>query len=68
MYVDVPEYGEIRLYYSMYTPDYYRGAVQVWLNNQWTAVSNDSWTVEDGEVVCHQLGYRGRRASELYRL
>ena len=56
--VDGPISGEVRLYYSYYNPIYYRGIVEVYLSEEWGTVAYDgSWTQEDGEVVCRQLGY-----------
>ena len=32
--------------------------MEVYLSEQWGTVANDgSWTLEDGEVTCRQLGY-----------
>ena len=37
---------------------FYYGLVEVYLGEKWGTVANDdSWTIEDGEVVCRELGY-----------
>ena len=48
----------MRLYYRYYRPSYYYGLVEVYLGEEWGTVANDgSWTIEDGEVVCRELGF-----------
>ena len=59
---DVPEEGEVKLYYSHDIPDYHRGLLQVWLNSRWGNVTDSSWTIEDTNVVCRQLGRNGKMA------
>ena len=56
---DVPEEGEVKLYYNRYNADYSRGLLQVWLNGRWGTVKDSSWTIEDTNVVCRQLGRDG---------
>ena len=56
---DVPEEGEVKLYYSRYNADSYYGLLQVWLNGRWGNVTDSSWTIEDTNVVSHQLGRNG---------
>ncbi|CAI8029716.1 Neurotrypsin, partial [Geodia barretti] len=56
---DVPEQGEVKLFYSSYYSYYYRGLLQVWLNGRWGVVSDTAWTIEDTNAVCRQLGRNG---------
>ena len=56
--IDFPSEGEVRLYFNNNNPSYYSGLVEVYLSGEWGTVADDgSWTVEDGEVVCRQLGF-----------
>ena len=58
--LDGPSSGEVRLYHSYYFPyhNYKFGLVEVYLSEEWGTVANDgSWNYQDGQVVCHELGY-----------
>lgn len=50
-----PESGDVRLS----SDSYYRGEVNVFLSRKWipVAASDTSWTQENAQVVCRELGY-----------
>ena len=47
-------YLRIRLFGSSTSME---GNVQVYYNNTWGTVCDDSWDIADARVVCHQLGF-----------
>ena len=59
LFSENPEEGSILLYYNARNTDYYQGLLHVWLNDQWGTVSRDSWTDENLDTVCRQLGKDG---------
>ena len=59
LHADAPEYGDVALVYNSHTGDDYLGLLRVFVNGQWGVVSDYSWTIEDTNAVCHQLGRRG---------
>ena len=47
--------GEIRLVGSEWN---YEGTVEVCYDHIWGLISDSSWSIQDAEVVCRQLGYQ----------
>ncbi|XP_071819929.1 scavenger receptor cysteine-rich domain-containing group B protein-like isoform X3 [Apostichopus japonicus] len=47
--------GDVRLINGIYTPD--EGTVQIYYNNEWGTICDDSFDLQDGHVICRQLGY-----------
>ncbi|PIK42104.1 putative deleted in malignant brain tumors 1 protein-like [Apostichopus japonicus] len=52
----IPGYGDVQLINS-YTPE--EGTVQIYYNNEWGTICDDSFDLTDGHVICRQLGYSG---------
>ena len=53
--------GVVRLYRNGVTSSsYYYGIVQIWYNEQWGNIYDDSrYDQYEADVICHQLGYTG---------
>ena len=62
-YTDGPETGDIRLSNFYVDNKYGRvyGCPDVFLSGSWVPVTDTSmsWTLENSEVVCRELGYNG---------
>ncbi|XP_071804947.1 uncharacterized protein [Asterias amurensis] len=43
----------------------FKGEVQVQIDGVWGAICDDNWSIEDGNVVCRQLGYKS--ATSVFR-
>lgn len=41
------------------------GRVEVCIYEQWNSLCSETWTAQNTEVVCRQLGYASRGASNL---
>ena len=54
--IDAPEKGEVRLFHNSTVPDHFSGLLLVWDGSQWGTVSGGSWTTQNSEIVCRQLG------------
>ena len=46
----------MKLFYNSYSVDYYRGVLEIWLDDKWGTVSDNNWTIADADTVCRQLG------------
>ena len=59
--IDTPSTGAIRLIRSGQTSySYYYGIVQVYINNGWGNICDDSYyNANEAHVICHQLSYTG---------
>lgn len=49
--------GDVRLVGSSFS---YEGTVEICFDNLWGLISDSSWTQQDAEVVCQQLGYEAQ--------
>lgn len=61
MYLIAPE-GTVRLADGS---NAYEGRVEVYANGTWGIVCDDEWSMNNGHVVCHQLGFS--RASSIHQ-
>ena len=53
--------GALRLSrYGASSSSYYYGQLQIYWNSSWNNICDDeSFSIDEGEVACHQLGYSG---------
>ncbi len=56
LFADICKNGEVRLVNGPGEVKI-QGQVEVCLDRRWTTVCDTSWTEEDAQVVCNQLGY-----------
>ena len=54
--IDCSESGAIRLRDGATIRE---GRIEICYNNQWGTVCDDSWSTEDANVACRQLGFSG---------
>ena len=54
-------YKTVCLYYNaVASSSYYYGIVQIYINNRWGNICDDSYYSQyEADVICHQLGYTG---------
>ena len=62
--------GVVRLWRSGTTsPSFSSGRVQIYYNNQWGSICDDSqFEITEAYVICHQLGYIGASSQSKMQL
>ena len=56
--------GLIRLVDGEKSVNFYSGRVEIQVGGEWGTVCGDTWTENEADVVCHQLGYEYSRSAD----
>ena len=56
--------GLIKLVNGQKSVHFYSGRVEIQVGGEWGTVCGDTWTKNEADVVCHQLGYEYSRSAD----